>query len=363
VSTGLSVPSGSQGPTPEDGAYPGSTFKEVRDAVFANPYYRVWGAEGEPPLPLRHVGFWTLFRGFLSQSLLAWRRYRFFEAATRTADVRTDLRWGPDGKGVRRLLHPNGVCLTGQWEITEPSVYTGYFRQGRTGLVAGRYSTGLGSRRGELRTLSLVGKLFPTTDPAGTERLRPAAFITQKDLGGHWEEYINDVETFNTPDTTGLRRGCLTFPTLLLLGFVFGRADKVSAERQLHEIAELGKPEHERTRAPKFLRFVVNGAQPRIEGANLDFRDEVLAQIYDRGDPTPKRELVFNIEVSDEGVRHGPAFQRKWKIENWNRIGRITFREAVASYNGDFVIHFHHPGWRNDRNDPNTAIRRDGRKV
>jgi hypothetical protein len=221
----------------------------------------------------------------------------------------------------------------------------------------------LNSRRSELRTLSLVGKLFPTTDPTCTERFRPAAFITQKDLGGHWDQYINDVDVRNTPDVNGLRRGCLTFPTLLLIGFVFGRADKVSAERQLYEIAELGKPEHERTRAPKFLRFVIDAAQPRIEGANLDFRDEVLAQIYDRGDPTPKRELVFHIEVSDEGVRRGPAFQRKWTIENWYRIGRLTFREAVASYNGDFVIHFHHPGWRLDRNDPITAVRRDGQRV
>jgi hypothetical protein len=33
---------------------------------------------------------------------------------------------------------------------------------------------------------------------------------------------------------------------------------------------------------------------------------------------------------------------------NWNEIGEIEFAEAVASYNGDFVIHFHHPVWRDD---------------
>jgi hypothetical protein len=31
--------------------------------------------------------------------------------------------------------------------------------------------------------------------------------------------------------------------------------------------------------------------------------------------------------------------------------------------NGDSVIHFNHPTWREDRNDPKTATRIDGRKV
>jgi hypothetical protein len=45
-------------------------------------------------------------------------------------------------------------------------------------------------------------------------------------------------------------------------------------------------------------------------------------------------------------------------IVGWKRIGRLVFREAVASYNGDFVLHFHHPAWRNDRNDPSTVARK-----
>jgi hypothetical protein len=41
----------------------------------------------------------------------------------------------------------------------------------------------------------------------------------------------------------------------------------------------------------------------------------------------------------------------------------MVFDNAVASYNGDFVIHFHHPTWRRDRNDPSTGTRVNGRKV
>jgi len=95
----------------------------------------------------------------------------------------------------------------------------------------------------------------------------------------------------------------------------------------------------------------------------MDFRDEIMAQIFDKGDPKPKRTLTFNIEVTDEGSTRGlPAFERR-TFKNWRRIGRIVFDNAVASYNGDFVVHFSHPTWRNDRNDPSSAARVNGRKV
>jgi hypothetical protein len=41
----------------------------------------------------------------------------------------------------------------------------------------------------------------------------------------------------------------------------------------------------------------------------------------------------------------------------------MTFDRAVASYNGDHVLHFSHPTFRTDRNDPATATRVDGKKV
>jgi hypothetical protein len=134
-------------------------------------------------------------------------------------------------------------------------------------------------------------------------------------------------------------------------------------QRQLYQIAELGKPAGEPTRAPAFMRLLVDPGQPRIRGEALDFRDEIMAQIYDRGDLSPKRTLIFNIEVTDEGSTHGPAFFQRRRFANWTRIGRLVFSEAVASYNGDFVIHFNHPTWRDDRNDPSTATRVNERKV
>ena len=38
--------------TLDDEAYQGSTYAEVRRAIFANAYYRTWGTPGDPPLPV-----------------------------------------------------------------------------------------------------------------------------------------------------------------------------------------------------------------------------------------------------------------------------------------------------------------------
>ena len=144
---------------------------------------------------------------------------------------------------------------------------------------------------------------------------------------------------------------------------VFGRVDKNPSIRQLYPIAELGKPDSERTRAPRFMRLSVAPEQPRIEGQALDLRDEVMSQIFDRGDATPRRTLTFNIEVTDEGSMQGNAFAQRRSFPHWRRIGRIVFDNAVISYNSDFVIHFNHPTWRGDRNDPLTATRVNEHKV
>ena len=349
---------GIQSVTDEDRAYRGSRYGEVRDAIFANPYQKVWGREGEPPLPIYDVTLGSVLRGVLPFG----KRYLFQQAVQRAVDSHADLRWGQEGKGFRRLLHPNGVCLTGRWEVTEETNYSGYFRQGSQGLLITRYSTCCTEpRRGHTRSLAMVGKLYPTTDPNHSESLPTASFFTQEDIGGDHSDYINDAELRNAPDVTALRRGIAT-PVLLITGLVFQIVDREPTQRQLYQIAELGKPANEPTRSPNFMRLIIPGEQLRIAGKELDFRDEVMAQIYDRGDAQPKRTLTFNLEVTDDGTVRGPGFLQKRTFSNWRRIGKLTFDNAVVSYNGDFVIHFNHPTWRRDRNDPKTATRLNEQK-
>ncbi|HTU47533.1 MAG TPA: hypothetical protein VMF91_20895 [Bryobacteraceae bacterium] len=350
---------GTEQTTDEDRAYRGSRFSEVREALFANPYQRVWGGAGEPALPVHAVTLGGVLRGILPFGA----SYLFRKATERAVDSAADLRWGRDGKGFRRLLHPNGVCLSGEWRITEQTEYSGYFAKDSAALAIGRYSTCCTeTRRGHTRSLSLVGKLFPTTDPNHSTPLRTANFITQQDIGGARTDFINDAELRNAPNTTASRRGA-GVPILLVTGVVFGIVDKQPSIRQLYQIAELGKPETQPTRAPEFMRLLVASEQPRVAGDELDFRDEVMAQIFDRGNPEPKRALTFHIEVTDDGSTHGTAL-RQWRtFENWRRIGTLKFNDAVISYNGDSVIHFNHPTWRNDRNNPSTATRVNERKV
>ncbi len=340
-----------------DRTYAGSRFAEVRDAVFGEPYPGIWDADGR--MPMYQVTLLRLLRGALSMG----RRYTFQQAVARAVDSHADLRWGPDGTGFRRLLHPNGVCLTGLWEITEPTSYSGYFAGGSRALVVGRYSTCCTeTRRGHSRSLALVGKLFPTADPEHATPLRTGSFITQQDLGGDNSRYINDVELTNAPNTTAWRRGSGA-SAFAVTGAVFSSVDREPSIRQLYDVAELGKPAGEPTRAPAFMRLLVEPSQPRIEGERLDFRDEIMRQIFDRGDRVPKRRITFVIEVTDDGQTFGlPVFQRR-TFQNWRRIGRLVFDNAVASYNGDFVLHFQHPTWRDDRNEPATATRIGEEKV
>ena len=133
----------------------GSRFSVVRDAIFANPYQEGWGAKGNAPLERFPVTFLPLIKGMLPGGA----SWQFLSAARRVLASDSDLRWGPDGKGYRRLLHANAICMTGLLEITEDTPYTGYFRKGSRGLIIARYSTCCTeTRRGNMRSLSMIGR-------------------------------------------------------------------------------------------------------------------------------------------------------------------------------------------------------------
>ncbi len=344
---------GPQGKHAEDEAYHGSRYADVKAAIFQNAYYLTWGDEGEQPLPVYAVTLGRILRGVVP-GCLPWQ---FKAAAMRAVESKADMRWGEDGRGFRRLLHPNSICLFGRWIIDGENSYSGYFRQGSEALIVARYSTCCTeTRRGYTRSLSLVGKLYPTTDTDHVDPLETANFITQEDIGGERTQYINDAELRNAPNVTPWRRGWGT-PILLISGLLFKFVNVEPAIRQLHTIAELGKPPDEQTRTPEFMQLTVSDEQPYVQGGALDFRDEILEHLDEGGQSCrDDRKLVFNVDVTDHGTRRGVLAQR-WQFDDWQRIGRIEFTEAVASYNGDFVIHFSHPNWRTDRNDPATSVR------
>jgi hypothetical protein len=91
--------------TDEDRTYGGSRFSDVREALFANPYQRTWGAGGAPPLPVHPATLSSLLYG-----ILPFGPHAFRQATERAVDSAADLRWGPDRKGFRRLVHANGIA-------------------------------------------------------------------------------------------------------------------------------------------------------------------------------------------------------------------------------------------------------------
>ena len=94
-------------------SYQGSTFKEVRDQVFSDPY---------TVLPQQRVTFRSFFRGFTNV---------LFQATQRALDDPSDII-----PYHHKLVHPNGCALFGTWNITEKTPYTGYFTQGSKALIA-----------------------------------------------------------------------------------------------------------------------------------------------------------------------------------------------------------------------------------
>jgi hypothetical protein len=175
-------------------------------------------------------------------------------------------------------------------------------------------------------------------------------------------DYMNDVELVNVPSVHAYRRGIHALIMLRAAG-TFSRLDKVGESRQMYQVAELGKPVEVPANAPEHMLLMMAPGQRRIEGRDLDFRDEVYAHMFNPGDTQPSGAMEFVISVSDKGRRTGIAGMSRITVDDWQRIGRVRFTEAVASYNGDHVIQFHHPGWRHDRNDPGTAVRVNEKRV
>ena len=62
----------------EDRVYNGSRFSEVLAAISENPYQRIWGAPGEPALPVREVSFRTVVGGLIRGVSARQRAYARF---------------------------------------------------------------------------------------------------------------------------------------------------------------------------------------------------------------------------------------------------------------------------------------------
>jgi hypothetical protein len=281
--------------------YEGSTFGEVWAEVASNPY---------ATLPHEPVSVGRFFRGF--HNVLK-------DAAIRTINDRHDLLPRFD-----KLLHPNGICLRGTWNITEESGYTGYFEQGRRGLLVARASVALSDTdRGSYRGFGFAGKLFPTDDPAHTDALETANFFLVDDLGGTTLEHYLDAPMINEPKVSVHPSSVTIAPIVPFVLSALSSADKNPGFRPVYPIAELGLADPSQARTPHWM--MVRGAPgQRIDAT--DFRDELRVARYGGA-------IEFDILVSEDK-------------ERWTKLGFLRMTEEVASDSCDHRLHFSHPKMR-----------------
>jgi len=283
--------------------YTGARVRDVWTEIKSNPYRT---------LPQESVSVTKFF---------SWGTNLLEQSAKRTIADESDVLPRFD-----KLVHPNGICLKGTWNMTEPSPYTGYFEQGKQAVVIARASTALSdTQRGTYRGFGLAVKLFPTDNPNHTLPLKTANFFVIDDLGGTLTPNYLDAQMTNEPAASVRLRSIFLAPVAAAASSAFSAADQNPGMRQLYPVAELGLRPGLKGVAPKYLKVVGSASMKRV--VKNDFRDELNVALYGNN-------LDFDVLVSEN--KSGP----------FEKIGYLEFQESVASDSCDHRVHFHHPKFR-----------------
>jgi len=230
-----------------------------------------------------------------------------------------------------KLVHPNGVCLKGDWVMDGSSPYTGYFAAGSHGLVIARASTALSdTERSTYRAFGMSVKVYPTLSPS--ETVKTANFFAIDDLGGLKTEHFLDTTLTNEPAVSVRPSSVLVAPVGAAVAAAFAKADINPGIRQLYPVSELSLAPGAVARTPKWLKLSATPGQGRLDVA--DFRDE-----FDLG-AVPGGQISFDVAVASERDSRG--------LKNWVTIGHVLFTDSVVSDSCDHRLHFHHPKFRND---------------
>lgn len=220
-----------------------------------------------------------------------------------------------------KKLHPNGVCVTGEWEIDKASAYSGYFKQGSKALFIGRISVTMGSvARGEKRGFGFAGKIFPTMDENAI--VKTANFFSVDVLLGTKLERVLDARMTNQPET-GFKFSMLGLA--LKIASTFKQADQDPTFRPLTPIAKLG--ESGLIKTPRWFRL--SAVASTLKNHQSDFRNEILKAFQDN------KEVAFNIDATD--------IDPDRNAHMWSNLGKIRLTRALASFACDRKLHFAHP--------------------
>lgn len=296
----------SQASTVVASEYIGSSANDVWDTVTSNPYKR---------MPTAEVTYKDLFDGLTSL---------IQRSANRTLNDQRDIL-----PPFKKLAHPNGACLKGQWMITKENPYSGLFKFNTKSIIIARASVALSkTENGELRGFGLAGKLFPTNN--GNKVVKSANFFLIDDLGGTNAEHYTDVEMTNEPKVTPTIAVLENIRYAAKLATTFAATDSHPTKRQVYEIAEANLKSNETLNVPKWMMVKASVKQKKIDAQ--DFRDEFEMNANNGS-------MIFDIHTADSEGNQG---------KNWKKIGQIIFKESTISGACDHQLHFHHPKWRDD---------------
>lgn len=240
------------------------------------------------------------------------------EAAVKTVNDRVDYYPRLD-----KLIHSNGICFTGEWKITEPGPYSGYFKAGSTAPMIARISTATSTTQaGQKRGFGFAGKLFPTSNL--DQKVETANFFTVDVLTGTLRKHFQDTALTNEPPI-GFNLSLLDM--LFRLSKALSAADQSPLFRPLYEISEAGRLPGEEVKTPHWIQIRPSSKNRTIDEA--DFRNELdITKYHPEG-------LDMEILVSDTTKDLGAS--------GWSKIGQIHLTESIVSYGCDRQLHFHHP--------------------
>ena len=225
---------------------------------------------------------------------------------------------------IEKKLHPNGVCVSGEWVIKKNTAFTGMLASNAKGLFVGRISVAMeDTTADEQRGFGFAGKLFPTMDPNAV--VKTGNFFTIDVLMGTVLEHALDAKTTNEPET-GFKL------SLIGLGLRIASALKAGDEnpgfRPLTQIASVNLDPKTAVVQPHWIRLAANGNLKRNN--ETDFRNEIIQALNDN------KELKYFIEVSD-------TTKDRNATTGWTRIGEINLNKAMMTYGCDRRLHFAHP--------------------
>jgi hypothetical protein len=299
--------------------YQGSSFRQIRALVFDTDDVRSDDPRAEAEreayrrgeLPEWPVSWTTI-----------WRRTRNGLVNLLAIRAKATLNEYPDYYDrLEKVVHPTGICFAGEWRITEPTPYDGYFATGADGLLIGRASSASGvNTAGHKRPFGFAGKIFPTRDP--DQVVETINFVTVDNLAGTLAPHYLDTSLTNAPPT-----GFVFVPVKTLeVFFALSGADRHITSRPVEQIARWGADKGADVRTPRWMLLRAAPGTPRVDEA--DFRRELDVSRYPAG-------IALDIFASD--TTRDPA-----ATSGWARVGRITLRESKVSYACDRQLHFHH---------------------